>query len=188
MAKQFPELNEELSEFIRQQKLYFVATASDGRINLSPKGMDSLRILNAKSVAWLNLTGSGNETAAHVLEDGRMTMMFCAFEGKPLILRLYGRANVYHAYDERWAELSVLFDALPGSRQIFVLDIELVQTSCGFGVPYFEYRGERPLLIDWATNRGPQGLQEYWSRKNRFSLDGRPTGIFTGDDENLPQE
>jgi len=186
MAKRYPELNEELSAFIRQQKLYFVATAAEGYVNLSPKGMDSLRILDAKTVAWLNLTGSGNESAAHVLEDGRMTMMFCAFEGKPLILRLYGKARVYHARDEQWPALSAHFELLPGARQIFVLDIELVQTSCGFGVPYFQYQGERSLLIDWATNRGPEGLKEYWARKNQESLDGKPTGIFA--EKDLTQE
>lgn len=185
MAKRYSELNEELSAFICQQKLYFVATASDGRINLSPKGMDSLRILDANTVAWLNLTGSGNETAAHVLEDERMTIMFCAFEGKPLILRLYGKARVCHAYDSEWAVLSAHFELLPGTRQIFVLNIELVQTSCGFGVPYFEYQGERGLLIDWATNRGPEGLKEYWERKNQESLDGKPTGIFA--EKELPR-
>lgn len=186
MAKQYPELNDELSDFIRQQKLYFVATASDGHINLSPKGTDSLRILDANTVAWLNLTGSGNETAAHVLQDGRMTIMFCAFEGKPLILRLYGKARVYHAHDAEWADLSPHFSLLPGARQIFFLSIELVQTSCGFGVPYFEYKAERPLLIDWAENRGPEGIREYWDRRNRFSLDGKPTGILAEDE--LPQK
>lgn len=188
MAKRYPELNEELSAFIRQQKLYFVATASDGYVNLSPKGMDSLRILDVNTVAWLNVTGSGNETAAHVLEDRRMTMMFCAFEGKPLILRLYGQARVYHAHDEQWSTLSAHFELLPGARQIFVLDIELVQTSCGLGVPYFEYQGERGQLIDWALNRGPEGLKDYWERKNQVSLDGKPTGIFAEGEEGLPQE
>jgi hypothetical protein len=186
MAKRYSELNEELSAFIRQQKLYFVATASDSRINVSPKGLDSLRILDANTVAWLNVTGSGNESAAHVLEDGRMTMMFCAFEGKPLILRLYGKAKVYHAYDNEWSDLSANFELLPGTRQIFVLDIELVQTSCGFGVPHFEYQGERDLLLDWATNRGPEGLKEYWGRKNQESLDGKPTRIFAEDE--LPRD
>jgi len=186
VAKRYPELNEELSAFIKQQKLYFVATAADGHINLSPKGLDSLHILDANTVAWLNLTGSGNETAAHVLEDSRMTIMFCAFEGKPLILRLYGKAKVYHAYDDEWPTLSAHFNLLPGTRQIFVLNIELVQTSCGFGVPYFEYQGERGLLIDWASNRGPEGVREYWARKNQESLDGKPTGIFAEDE--LPRD
>jgi hypothetical protein len=188
MAQRYPELNEELSAFIRQQKLYFVATASDGHINLSPKGMDSLRILNPNTVAWLNVTGSGNETAAHVLEDGRMTLMFCAFEGKPIILRLYGKAKVYHAYDEEWPDLAGHFELLPGARQIFVLDIALVQTSCGLGVPYLDYQGERGKLIDWATDRGPEGLKEYWGRKNQVSLDGKPTGIFAEREEDLAQE
>lgn len=188
MAQRYSELNEELSAFIRQQKLYFVATASDGHINLSPKGMDSLRILDANTVAWLNVTGSGNETATHVLEDGRMTMMFCAFEGRPLILRLYGKARVYHERDAEWSGLSRHFDLLPGARQIFVLDIEFALTTCGLGVPFYEYKGERGKLIDWAIGKGPEGLQEYWGRKNQVSLDGKPTGIFDESGENLAQE
>lgn len=186
MAKRYPELNEELCEFIRTQKLYFVATAADGYVNLSPKGMDSLRILDANTVAWLNLTGSGNETAAHVRENGRMTMMFCAFEGRPLILRLYGQARVYHERDFQWPEYTAHFDILPGARQIFVLDIEFALTSCGLGIPHYEYQGEREQLIEWAINRGPEGLREYWERKNQLSLNGRPTGLFA--DEDLTQE
>lgn len=181
MAKRYPELNDELCEFIRAQKLYFVATASDGYANLSPKGMDSLRILDANTVVWLNLTGSGNETAAHVRENGRMTVMFCAFEGKPLILRLYGKATVYHERDDQWPEYAAHLEILPGARQIFVLDIEFALTSCGLGIPYYEYQGERGKLIEWAVNRGPEGLKEYWERKNQVSLDGKPTGIFEKD-------
>ena len=188
MAQRFPALNEELSDFIRQQKLYFVATAAEGYINLSPKGMDTLRILDNNTVAWLNVTGSGNETAAHVLEDGRMTMMFCAFEGRPLILRLYGQARVCHVHDADWQDLSANFVLLPGSRQIFVLTITLVQTSCGLGVPYFQYQGERGKLIDWATDRGPDGIREYWGRRNQLSLDGKPTGIFAESKEDLTQK
>lgn len=191
MAQRYPELTDDLTEFIRQQKLYFVATASDGHINLSPKGMDSLRVLDAKTVAWLNVTGSGNETAAHVLEDGRMTIMFCAFEGRPVVLRLYGKARVYHARDEEWQFYTQHLPVLPGARQIFVLDIELVQTTCGLGVPFFEYKSEREKLIDWAIGKGHDGLQEYWGRKNRLSLDGKSTGIFDereGAGEGLAQE
>jgi len=186
MAKRYPELNEELSAFIREQKLYFVATASDGYVNLSPKGMDSLRILDASTVAWLSVTGSGNETAAHVLEDGRMTMMFCGFESRPLILRLYGKAQVYHERDEQWPTYARHFELLPGTRQIFVLDIEFVITSCGLGVPYYEYRGERGKLIEWAINKGSEGLREYWGRKNQLSLNGKPTGLLA--EEDLTQE
>jgi len=188
MAQRFPELTDELTEFIHQQKLFFVATASEGHINLSPKGMDSLRVLDAKTVAWLNVTGSGNETATHVLEDGRMTIMFCAFEGRPVVLRLYGRARVYHPRDEQWQVYAERLHILPGARQIFVLDIEFAQTTCGLGVPFYEYRGERGKLIDWAIGKGPEGLQEYWGRKNRVSLDGRPTGIFDEPAEGLAQE
>jgi hypothetical protein len=190
LAKRFSQLNSELIEFISQQKMFFVATAAtEGRVNLSPKGMDSLRVLDANTVAWLNLTGSGNETAAHVLEDGRMTIMFCAFEGRPLILRLYGRAQVYHARDNDWEAYAGLFKMLPGARQIFVLSIDLVQTSCGLGVPLLDYQGERGKLIQWAEHRGPHGIAEYWERKNQLSLDGKPTGIFTENElKNMAQE
>src|SRR5210317_282022 len=116
--------------------MYFVATAgAEGMVNLSPKGMDSLRVLDDATVAWLNLTGSGNESAAHVLENGRMTIMFCSFGKQPLIMRLYGRARVVHRRDEEWARLLDLFPEYPSARQVFVMDIQMVQTSCGYGVP-----------------------------------------------------
>ncbi|MCB1639459.1 MAG: pyridoxamine 5'-phosphate oxidase family protein, partial [Thiothrix sp.] len=135
MAQQFDQLSTRLIDFIRDQKVFFVGTApDDGRVNLSPKGMDSLRVLDASHVAWLNVTGSGNETAAHVQENGRMTLMFCAFEGNPLILRLYGKARVYHQHDPEWAGWYERFEPIPGARQVFVLDIDLVQTSCGMAV------------------------------------------------------
>lgn len=179
MAQRYTELSQELIQFIWQQQMFFVASApQDGHVNVSPKGLDSLRILDPNTVAWLNVTGSGNETAAHVLENGRMTMMFCAFEGKPLILRLYGCARVIHPRDAEWETLLARFDGLAGARQIFVLQVELVQTSCGMGVPLLDYRGQRSQLVDWAEKKGADGLAEYWERKNLVSLDGRPTGIF----------
>lgn len=178
MAKQLPALNERLIHFIEAQKLFFVATAgAGGRINLSPKGMDSLRVLDDNRIAWLNLTGSGNETAAHILEQNRMTVMFCAFEGNPLILRLYGSAEILHDGDAEWEELSSLFPTLPGARQIFVLQIELVQTSCGFGVPLYTYQGERDTLLQWAEKKGPDGIREYWREKNSRSIDGKATDV-----------
>lgn len=179
MGQRYDELSQEWMQFIWKQQMFFVATApADGHVNLSPKGFDALRVLNARSVAWLNVTGSGNETAAHVLENGRMTIMFCAFEGKPVILRLYGRARVVHPRDAEWDDLFARFDAIPGARQIFVLEIELVQTSCGMGVPLYDYRGQRAQLVEWAEKKGPEGIAEYWERKNQLSLDGKPTGIF----------
>lgn len=179
MAKRYDELNQDLIQFIWKQQMFFVATApANGHVNVSPKGLDSLRVLAPNIVAWLNVTGSGNESAAHVLENGRMTIMFCAFEGKPMILRLYGKARVVHQRDAEWDSLLTKFDSLAGARQIFVLDIDLIQTSCGMGVPLFEYSGQREQLVEWAEKKGPEGVAEYWERKNQVSLDGRPTGIF----------
>jgi hypothetical protein len=178
MGKQFTEIEPSLKAFIEEQKVFFVATAApEGRVNLSPKGMDTLRILDSKRVVWLNLTGSGNETAAHLLESNRMTVMFCAFEGKPNILRLYGTAKAIHPRDEAWAEFIDLFPPLPGARQLFDMTVELVQTSCGFGVPLMEYVGDRPTLIDWAAKKGEDQLRTYRQQKNTLSLDGKPTGL-----------
>lgn len=179
MAQRYPELTQELIHFIWQQQMFFVATApAEGYVNLSPKGFDALRVLDSRTVAWLNVTGSGNETAAHVLENGRMTVMFCAFEGRPWILRLYGKARVVHTRDAEWEPLLEKFDNIAGARQVFVLDIELAQTSCGMGVPLYDYRGQRSQLVEWAEKKGPEGIAEYWEKKNTVSLDGRPTGIF----------
>lgn len=179
MAQRYAELSPEHIRFIGAQKIFFVATATaDSRVNVSPKGMDALRVLDSRRVAWLNVTGSGNETAAHVQQQPRMTLMFCAFEGPPLILRLYGTARVVHRGDGDWSALSPLFPPLPGQRQIFELDIDLVQSSCGAGVPFFDYAGERTTLNEWAAKKGEDGLKQYWHDKNQFSLDGIPTRII----------
>jgi len=179
MGKQTDALSEPLLEFITAQKVFFVGTATaDSRVNVSPKGMDSLRVLSNNRVIWLNLTGSGNETSAHVQQDPRMTLMFCAFEGAPLILRLYGAARVIHQKDPEWQELFSHFKPLPGARQIFDLAIELVQTSCGMGVPYLSTAGERPLLAEWAKKKGDAGLRQYWEEKNQMSIDNIPTHII----------
>ena len=179
MGKKLESITPVLHDFIQKQKIYFVGTAgAEGRVNISPKGMDSLRILGPNKVAWLNVTGSGNESAAHVLENGRMTVMFCAFEGPPMILRLYGQARVYHAYDAEWNELLNLFPTFPGTRQIFVVDVDLVQTSCGMAVPFFDYQEEREELNEWADKKSPEQIHAYWEQKNTVSLDGKPTQIF----------
>ncbi len=178
MARLYPALNEAHRAFIAQQQLFFVATAAPkGRINISPKGGDCLRVLGADRLIWLNLTGSGNETAAHLHTDPRMTLMFCAFEGDPLILRLYGQAHPIQPGDSDWPGLYSRFPPDPGARQVIDMRIEQVQTSCGFGVPLFDYRGERSLLRDWSENKGPDGIRDYWAKKNRTSLDGLPTGV-----------
>jgi hypothetical protein len=138
MGKRFSELNDQHIRFIDRQKMFFVGTAAaESRVNVSPKGMDSLRVLGNNRVVWLNVTGSGNESSAHVQQNPRMTIMFCAFEGLPLILRLYGTARVIHPRDAEWAELYALFPPLPGARQIFDLSVDLVQTSCGQAVPLY---------------------------------------------------
>ena len=178
MAKQYEALSDRHIDFIARQKIFFVGTATaEGRVNISPKGMDTLRIMDSNRVVWLNVTGSGNETAAHVQQNPRMTVMFCAFEGDPLILRLYGKARAIHHTDAEWAELISLFPPLPGARQIFDLSIDLVQASCGEAVPYFDYAGEREQLKEWTLKKGEAGIRQYWADKNSVSLDGQPTRI-----------
>jgi hypothetical protein len=179
MAERFPALRDEHIRFIREQHLFFVGTAgAEGFINVSPKGMDTFRVTSPSEVAWLNLTGSGNESAAHVAENGRMTIMFCSFGKQPLIMRLYGQARVVHPRDDNWAALLGLFPAAVGARQIFQLSLELVMTSCGYGVPRYSLESERPTLANWAEKKGPDGIEQYWREKNTVSLDGKPTGLF----------
>ncbi len=179
MGKQFSAISEKHKTFIENQKIFFVATApTEGKINLSPKGLESLKVVNENTVIWLNLTGSGNETAAHLLSNPRMTLMFCAFEGKPLILRLYGRARVIHGRDADWQKYIPEFEGLPGARQIFEMKIEMVQASCGTGVPYFDYAEDRNELTSWAEKRGDDGLREYQIKHNKISLDGLETKIL----------
>jgi hypothetical protein len=179
MGQQYSEISDKLKLFIKDQKMFFVGTAtSDSRVNISPKGMDSLKVLSNNRVVWLNVTGSGNETSAHIQENNRMTIMFTAFEGKPMILRLYGKAKVVHKNNSEWSELFSLFQPIPGARQIFDLTVDLVQTSCGMAVPFFDYVEERELLKNWATKQSEEGLKEYWQKKNQESLDGKPTNIM----------
>ncbi len=178
MGQRFAELSERHVQFIEKQRIFFVGTATaDSRVNVSPKGMDSLRVLGKSRVAWLNVTGSGNETAAHVQRLPRMTLMFAAFEGPPLILRLYGTAKVVHRGDPDWSALHSLFKPLPGARQIFDMTVELVQTSCGMAVPLYDRAGDRELLNDWARKKGEGGVRQYWQEKNTTSIDGIPTDI-----------
>lgn len=178
MARRFEALSEQHIRFIADQKIFFVGTAAaNSRVNISPKGMDTLRVLDDKRVVWLNVTGSGNETAAHVQIDPRMTLMFCAFEGPPLILRLYGSARAIHLNDPEWNDLYALFKPLPGARQIFELAIDLVQTSCGAGVSLYQYLGDREALNEWSRKKGEEGVRQYWLDKNQFSIDGLPTHV-----------
>lgn len=182
MAKQFPSIADTHRDFIARQHIFFTASAAEGsRVNVSPRSTDLFRVLGPHSVAYLDRTGSGNETAAHLEADGRLTIMFCAFEGPPSILRLYGRGEVLHRESGAYAHL--LDEAFGGTqpvgaRQMIRLAVDLVQTSCGFGVPLFSHEGERFSLERWAEAKGPNGIEDYWREKNTRSMDGLPTGLF----------
>lgn len=180
MGKLFTEISASHREFISRQKIFFTGTAAEtGRVNISPKGLNALRVLSPHRVAYVDLTGSGNETAAHLAANGRLTLMFCSFEGEPLILRLYGRATSVYPRHEAWAQLRPLFGASqPGERQIVDLHVESVQTSCGFGVPLYQFESERDLLPKWAEKKGSDGIAAYWAEKNTRSIDGFPTHLL----------
>jgi hypothetical protein len=180
MGKFHDFIKPEHQTFIEKQHLFFVATAplsSDGRVNLSPKGLDAFRVLDTHQVAYMDLISSGNETSAHTLENGRITLMFCSFEGAPNILRLYGKGRVVLPDSPEWSELAAHFTIYPSTRQIVVADVDLVQTSCGFGLPLFEYVGDRDLHFDWAEKKGESGLSAYQDENNLISLDGLPTHL-----------
>ncbi|MDO1513259.1 pyridoxamine 5'-phosphate oxidase family protein [Maribacter confluentis] len=180
MGKQLDSITPQLQQFIEQQKIFFVGTAAaTGSVNVSPKGTDSFRVIDANTIVWLNLTGSGNETAAHLLKNKRMTIMFCAFEGKPMILRLYGKAEIYHKRDNQFMKYEKLFPKNIGARQIIEMHVELVQTSCGFAVPYMDYKEERTTLNDWASKQGSKNIEAYWKNKNTQSIDGFETNIMS---------
>jgi hypothetical protein len=179
MATQFDALNETLTKFIAAQHVFFCATAGPaGRVNVSPKGMDSLRVLGPNRIIWRNLTGSGNETAGHLAQINRMTLMWCSFTAKPMILRAFGTARTLHPRDADFADLNALFSPSVGARQIYDLNIDLVQSSCGYAVPFMEYTGERNVLSDWAENKGKEGIVDYWKTRNRQTIDGDPTFIL----------
>ena len=187
MAQQYGEISDRLAEFIAAQPMFFVATAArEGHVNVSPKGLDALRVLGPHRVIWLNGTGSGNETAAHLLDVNRMTLMFCSFERQPLILRLYGAATEIQPGQPGWDEFIGFFPPMPGARQIFDLSVDLVQTSCGYGVPLMAYADQRPLMAQWAKKKGPDGLGAYHRDKNLTSIDGFPTGLRVPDAVQAP--
>jgi Pyridoxamine 5'-phosphate oxidase len=178
MPKFADKLDEKLKTFIRKQKMFFTATAPTiGRINLSPKGIDTFRILDDNTVGYLDLTGSGNETSAHIQENGRMTIMFCSFSRSPLIMRLYGTGEVIQPGDEKWETTSKHFKRFKGERQIILLTIESLQTSCGYGVPVYELAAERDTLIDWCNAKDEEKLVEYRKANNLKSIDGLPTNL-----------
>ncbi len=156
-------------EFIEDQKIFFTGTAplsADGRVNVSPKGLDCFRVLGPNKVAYMDLISSGNETSAHTLENGRITIMFCSFDETPNILRLYGKGITVLPSSEDWQDYAAHFEIYKSTRQIIVAGIDLVQTSCGFGVPMFEFKGDRDIHFDWAEQKGEKGLEEYVAEKN----------------------
>lgn len=179
MSQKFKELSQKHIDFIKNQKIFFVGTAAaNGTVNISPKGYQSLKVVDSNRMIWLNVTGSGNETSAHVQLNPRMTIMFTSFDDPPVTLRAYGKANVIHKLDKEWGSLINHFEPIVGARQIFDLSIELVQTSCGMSIPYFQYKGERDAQIKWATKKGEAGIREFWSEENQQSIDGFPTHIL----------
>jgi hypothetical protein len=180
MGKEHDQITADHKAFIENQRMFFVCTAplsAEGHINLSPKGFDCFRILSPSRVGYLDIVGSGNETSAHLLENGRITFMFCAFEGPPKILRLYGKGFSVLPGNNEWNELSKQFTILPATRQIIVADIFKVKSSCGFGIPLYDYKDERDHAFKWAENKGQEGLEEYKKEKNLVSIDGLPTPI-----------
>jgi hypothetical protein len=178
MSEFFDKITPELAKFICAQPVFFVATAAPGaRINLSPKGMDTFRVLDEKRVGYLDLTGSGNETAAHLLHDGRITIMFCSFDKNAEIARIYGRGAVVRPTDERWPKLIAHFPKLSGVRQIMEIGVESAMTSCGYGVPRMREMTERETLEKYWTTRGEEKKEQYQQDHNLRSIDGLPTGM-----------
>ncbi|KAF9408169.1 hypothetical protein BGZ94_002425 [Podila epigama] len=198
MGEYYDIIEEKLIEWIKKQKIFFVASApldANGKVNVSPKGYDALRVINQNKVCYLELTGSGAETQSHVDENGRITIMFCAFEGGPRITRLWGRGRVARVDTPEFNTLleshyrdSDLYET-KGKRAIIVVDVYKVGTSCGFAVPYMEYKGDRPALVNYWKSKSEKDVHEYWVRKNTFSLDGLPSMRHEGmGPEWAPQE
>jgi predicted pyridoxine 5'-phosphate oxidase superfamily flavin-nucleotide-binding protein len=176
MGRVLEAITDELAGFIAAQRVFFVATAptDGGHVNLSPKGLDTFAVLDPNTVAYLDLTGSGIETVAHLRENGRITIMFCAFDGKPNIVRLYGRGEVLAIGEPDADALLPRFGSYPGARSVIRVHVDRVSTSCGYGVPRLTYDGERDQLTTWAERRGPAGLVGYREEKNAVSIDGLP--------------
>ncbi len=177
MGKVVDSITPQIRTFIEAQPMFFVATApsgDDGHVNLSPKGLDTIRVLDERRVAYLDLTGSGAETIAHLRQNGRITLMFCAFDGPPNIVRLHGRGRVVRPGDDDFDDLIALFPALPGTRSVIEVTAHRVATSCGYAVPKLALVEQRDTLLDWAERRGPDGVEAYWAEKNETSIDGLP--------------
>ncbi|MEW9919131.1 pyridoxamine 5'-phosphate oxidase family protein [Marimonas sp. MJW-29] len=179
MGQQYDHISDDHRAFIEAQHLFFCGTAADeGRVNISPKGMDSLRVIGPNRIVWRNWTGSGNETAAHLALHNRMTLMWCGFEKRPMIMRAYGTARTLHPRDADFADLNALFPESIGARQIYDMTVEMLQTSCGYAVPYFEHKGPRNTLEHWTEDKGPEGIAAYWKDRNQHTIDGLPTHIL----------
>lgn len=177
MGKTYEQLDQHVQAFIQQQKMFFVATAplsGDGLVNLSPKGLDTLRILDARTVAYLDLTGSGIETVAHLRENGRIVLMFCAFDGPPKIIRLHGRGEAIEPGEPAFDELAARFPHHPSVRAIIRVHCQRISDSCGFGVPRYDFVGERSQLPDWTASKGADGMRTYRAERNARSIDGLP--------------
>ena len=186
MSKQFDHIEDAHKNFIETQHMFFCGTAGpDGRVNLSPKGMDSLRVTGPNHILWLNVTGSGNETAGHLIENPRMTLMWCSFTTKPQILRTYGCARTIHEGDRDWDEMTALFPAQRSARQVFEQTVDMVQTSCGYAVPFMGYQSERDTMPKWVANRSDAELRTYWVERNAKTIDGKPTDIPGSREESL---
>ncbi|WP_120504730.1 pyridoxamine 5'-phosphate oxidase family protein [Sulfitobacter mediterraneus] len=184
MAKQFDELSDDHTGFIAAQHMFFCGSAAtDGRVNISPKGMDSLRVLGPNRIIWRNLTGSGNETAGHLARVNRMTLMWCGFEKRPMILRCFGSARTLHPRDADFAAFNEQFPPSDGARQIYDMQIDLVQTSCGYAVPFYDHQGPRDTLEKWTLDKSPEDIQAYWDTRNQRTIDGMPTHILGPSDD-----
>ncbi|HPI55283.1 MAG TPA: pyridoxamine 5'-phosphate oxidase family protein [Chitinophagaceae bacterium] len=174
------QLSEAQQKFIQKQHIFFVASAPlhpEGHVNVSPKGLDTFRILSPSRVAYLDFAGSGNETSAHILENQRITILFCSFAKNPMILRLYGKGSVIKPSQADWDATYALFNTQVHCRQLFIIDIHRIQSSCGYGIPFYEYQGERSTLTDWIDKKGPEGIDAYIQKNNLQSLDGLPTHL-----------
>lgn len=191
MAKVHERVDGALRDFVDRQPVFFVATAplgADGHVNVSPRGIPgTFGMLDEHTFAWVDGSGSGSETIAHLRENGRITVMFCAFEGPPNIVRFHGRGRVVTLLDEQYADLAGRFAELPGARAVIVVDIERIADACGFGVPLMEYAGERDLLPPYFARKGPEGSADYRRRKNRTSIDGLPAYDFDPPDGPAPR-
>lgn len=176
MGRAFDSITDQMREFVDDQHVFFVSTApsTGGRVSVSPKGYDSFRILDDNRVCYLDITGSGAETIAHIRDNGRITFMFCAFAGKPNIVRFYGTGQVVRQDDDEWGDLFALFGDVAGVRSIITADIDRTSTSCGFAVPFMDYVEDRPRLAEHWGAKTPEAVEQYWADKNATSIDGLP--------------